>query len=114
MGGGVEISATIAKPGLIRRVGPTKLIRFVEVDGSRSARAKQFARVLSVAGIDAELVDDISLAIWNKFVFLTGLSAMTALTRYPVGMVRADPDTRDLLEQNDGGATRSTGRGRAD
>jgi 2-dehydropantoate 2-reductase len=41
---------------------------------------------------------DINIAIWNKFVFLTGLSAMTALTRHPIGKVRADPDTRDLLK----------------
>jgi 2-dehydropantoate 2-reductase len=41
---------------------------------------------------------DINIAIWNKFVFLTGLSAMTAVTRHPIGKVRADPHTRDLLK----------------
>jgi 2-dehydropantoate 2-reductase len=57
------------------------------------------ARALSDAGIGADLSVDINIAIWNKFVFLTGLSAMTALTRHPIGKVRADPDTRDLLKE---------------
>jgi hypothetical protein len=47
----------------------------------------------------AELSEDINVTIWNKFVFLTGLSAMTALTGHPVGRLREDPDTRELLEQ---------------
>jgi len=99
MGGVAEISATIAAPGFIKKTSPFSRIRFGELDRRRSVRAQRFASALSDAGIDADLSDDINLAIWNKFVFLTGLSAITALTRHPIGKVRADPDTRDLLAQ---------------
>jgi len=36
--------------------------------------------------------------IWEKFVLLVGVSGATALARQPVGVVRADPDLRWLLE----------------
>jgi 2-dehydropantoate 2-reductase len=99
MGGVAEISATIAAPGVIKKVSPFALIRFGELDGRRSPRAQTLAAALSKAGISVDLSEDINLAIWNKFVFLTGLSAITAITRHPIGSVRADPDTRALLEE---------------
>jgi len=99
IGGVAEISARIAEPGLIKRISSRKLIQFGELDRMRSGRAERLASALSQAGIEAEHSADINVAIWNKFVFLTGLSAMTALTRQPVGRVRADPDTRELLEE---------------
>jgi 2-dehydropantoate 2-reductase len=99
MGGVAEISATIAAPGVIRKVSPASLVRFGERDRSRSVRAGKLQAILSAAGVGVDLSDDINLAIWNKFVFLVGLSAMTALTRRPIGEVRADPVTRQLLQE---------------
>jgi 2-dehydropantoate 2-reductase len=99
MGGVAEISATIAAPGVIKKLSPFALIRFGELDRRRSPRAEALAAALSEAGIGVDLSEDINLAIWNKFVFLTELSAITAITRHPIGRVRADPDTRALLEE---------------
>jgi 2-dehydropantoate 2-reductase len=62
------------------------------------ARAQSLHGALIEAGIETELSEDINDTIWDKFVFLTGLSAMTALTGHPVGSLREDPDTRELLE----------------
>ena len=99
IGGVAEISAKIVEPGLIKRISSRKLIQFGELDGHQSRRAKRLALALMQADIEVELCADVNLAIWNKFVFLTGLSAVTALTRHPVGRVRADPDVRELLQQ---------------
>jgi 2-dehydropantoate 2-reductase len=99
MGGVAEISATIAAPGVIKKVSPFALIRFGELDRRRSPRAQALAAALSEAGVGVDLSEDVNMAIWNKFVFLTGLSAITAITRHPIGLVRADPDTRGLLEE---------------
>ena len=37
------------------------------------------------------------MAIWRKFIFLVGLSAVTSATRLPIGAWRANPRTRGLL-----------------
>jgi 2-dehydropantoate 2-reductase len=58
------------------------------------ARAAAFVHACTAAGIDAELTPDIRRALWEKFVFLTALSGVTALSRQPVGGIRSDPDLR--------------------
>jgi 2-dehydropantoate 2-reductase len=50
------------------------------------------------AGFDAVLSDRILVDIWTKFARLSVFSGMTAVTRSPIGIVRADPDLRALLE----------------
>jgi 2-dehydropantoate 2-reductase len=40
---------------------------------------------------------DISRAMWEKFVFLVGLSGMTSTIRLPIGPIRSHPRTRQLL-----------------
>jgi 2-dehydropantoate 2-reductase len=99
IGGVAEISARIVEPGLIRRISERKLIQFGEIDRRQSARAQTLGGALAEAGIETELSEDINVTIWNKFVFLTGLSAMTTLTGHPVGRLREDPDTRELLRE---------------
>lgn len=99
MGGVAEIAATISKPGHIQKVSPFGRIRFGELDKRKSARAERLGRALAKANIDHEHADDISVAIWNKFIFLVALAALTALTRKTIGPVRANPETRALLEQ---------------
>ncbi len=99
MGGVAEISATISAPGRISKVSPFNRIRFGELDNQVTERAKKLAGCLSEAGIDFANDADIHVAIWNKFILLVGMSALTALTRKPIGEIRSDPDTRALLEE---------------
>ena len=70
---------------------------FGEYDGRRSARALGLAWGLPPGSIDAELSLEIRKAIWEKFVFLVGLSAATATIRLPIGPIRKDPRTRRFL-----------------
>ncbi len=99
LGGVANIAALIETPGLIRHNGTMALLQFGELDGTRSARVDALLEICQRAGIDAKVPDDIRKAIWEKFVFLASLSAMTALTRLPLGPLREDPDTRDLFRQ---------------
>jgi 2-dehydropantoate 2-reductase len=48
-------------------------------------------------GIDAEISTDIRRAIWEKFVFLVGLSATTTTTRSTLGPILRNPVTRAFL-----------------
>lgn len=111
MGGTVYISAVIAEPGLIRQTGAFARLIFGELDGSQSPRAKAFERICKEAGIDAVLSSDVLTEIWMKFIVLAALSGVTTVTRKPVGLLRADPDTRMLL-QNAIAEAAAVGRGR--
>ncbi len=111
LGGVAGISAWIKAPGRIEKLGGFQQIRIGELGGGRSERLERLGRHLDQPGIDLVIEDDITAAIWNKFVFLTGISALTALTRRPIGDVRTDPDTRALLQQVVGEA-RALGRAR--
>ena len=97
MGGVGYIAATIGEPGLIIHTGAMQKLAFGEFDGRRSARAEAFLRACNEAGIDAELSEDISRRIWEKFVFLVGMSAATTSIRQPIGPIRSNPDTRGFL-----------------
>lgn len=99
LGGVANIAALIEAPGVIRHNGTMALLQFGELDGKRSARVDALEAACKRAGIDCRVPDDILKAIWEKFVFLASLSAMTALTRLPLGPLREDPDTRTLFAQ---------------
>jgi 2-dehydropantoate 2-reductase len=94
-----NIAAVIETPGLIRHNGTMAILQFGELDGTRSARVEALFEACKRASIDARIPDDIGIAIWEKFTFLASLSAMTALTRLPLGPLREDPDTRALFRQ---------------
>jgi 2-dehydropantoate 2-reductase len=91
------IAATIAQPGVISHTGTLQKLVFGEYDGRRSARAEALLEACRLGSIDAELSQDIRKAIWEKFVFLVGLSATTTTIRLPIGPIRTHPRTRLFL-----------------
>jgi 2-dehydropantoate 2-reductase len=97
MGGVCYIAATIAEPGLIRVTGKMQRIVVGEFGRETSPRAEAFIAGAKASGIDAELSPDIERAIWEKFVFLVGMSGSTALVRRPIGVVRGVAETRAML-----------------
>lgn len=97
VGGVCYIAATIAEPGLIRHTGTLQKLVFGEYDGSASARVEAFRAACARAGIDAEISPDIRRTVWEKFVFLVGLSATTATARAPIGVIRAHRQARAFL-----------------
>jgi len=99
MGGVANIAALIEGPGVIRHNGNMANLFFGELDGKPSPRSQALQVACKIANVQAELVGDINRAIWEKFVRLVTLSALTSLTRMPVGPIRSDPDTRSLMQQ---------------
>jgi 2-dehydropantoate 2-reductase len=97
IGGVCYIAATIAQPGVISHAGTMQKLVFGEYDGRRSARAEALLEACRRGGIDAELSQEIRKAIWEKFVFLVGLSATTTTIRLPIGPIRTHPRTRLFL-----------------
>jgi 2-dehydropantoate 2-reductase len=97
MGGVGYVATTIESPGVIRQTGPMQRLLFGEFDGSRSARGEALLAACQAGGINAELSTDILREIWQKYVFLVGLSGTTTTMRQTIGPIRSNPQTRAFL-----------------
>jgi 2-dehydropantoate 2-reductase len=97
MGGVGYVATTIDSPGVIRQTGPMQRLIFGEFDGSRSARGEALLAAATAGGINAVLSDDIVREIWQKYVFLVGLSGTTTTMRTTIGPIRTNPQTRAFL-----------------
>ena len=97
MSGVGYVATTIDAPGVIRQTGPMQRLLFGEFDGSRSPRGVAFLDACLAGGIKAELSGNIVREIWQKFVFLVGLSGTTTTIRKPIGPIRANEQTRAFL-----------------
>jgi 2-dehydropantoate 2-reductase len=97
MGGVGYVATTIESPGVIRQTGPMQRLLFGEFDGSRSARGEALLASCLAGGINAELSTAILREIWQKYVFLVGLSGTTTTMRSTIGPIRSNPQTRAFL-----------------
>lgn len=94
LGGVTYVATRIAGPGVIGQTGSMQRVVIGEYDQSRSQRVARLHEWLTRAGVAAEISDDIRRTLWEKFVFLVGLSAATATMRTRVGPILANPQTR--------------------
>ena len=97
VGGVGYIGSKIARPGVISHTGTMQRLLFGEYDGSQSPRVVALHEACLRGGINAEISADIRRAIWEKFVFLVGLSATTTSMRASLGPIVANPRTRAFL-----------------
>src|SRR5579863_405132 len=97
MGGVGYVATTIDRPGVIRQTGPMQRLIFGEFDGRVSSRGDAFLKACVDGGINAQLSPHIEREIWQKFVFLVGLSGTTTTMRVPIGPIRNNPQTRKFL-----------------
>jgi 2-dehydropantoate 2-reductase len=97
MGGVGYVATYISKPGVIHQTGTMQRIVVGEYDGTASARARFLHDALVKAGVTAELSTDIRRALWEKYVFLVGLSGTTTTMRRPLGDVRSNVHSRHFL-----------------
>ena len=99
MGGVAYIATNIDRPGVVKHTGTMQRLIFGEYDGRRSPRAESLLDAAVRGGINAELSDDIRKAIWEKFVFLVGLSGSTTTMRETIGPIRSNPRSRRFLSE---------------
>ncbi|MES2564155.1 MAG: 2-dehydropantoate 2-reductase [Pseudomonadota bacterium] len=97
MGGVAYVATRVAEPGIIEQTGNLQRLIVGEYDGSPSQRAQTLLDGLLRAGIDAARSPDIRLTLWEKYVFLVGLSGSTATMRSPIGAIRSNARTRAFL-----------------
>ncbi|MEE8542425.1 MAG: 2-dehydropantoate 2-reductase [Gammaproteobacteria bacterium] len=97
IGGVAFIASSIREPGVIEHIGTMQRVVVGERAGGSSRRVELLHEMMLQAGITAEVSDDIERTIWEKFVFLVGLSATTTMLRTTLGPIREDPEKRKLL-----------------
>lgn len=99
LGGLAFIESTVAAPGVIAHLSPFGRIIFGDLAGGASERAGQLAGQLRAGGVDAEVSEEIGVALWEKFVFIAPLAGLTSLTRLSIGPLRECPETWGLYRQ---------------
>ena len=99
VGGLCKIISAVVAPGRIQHSGIEPVVAIGEIDGSGSTRIERLGEVFRHAQITVELPPDIRVSIWEKFLLIAPWGGMGALTRVPVGILRAVPETRAMLER---------------
>ena len=97
IGGVGYVASYISRPGVIHQTGTMQRVIIGEYDGTRSSRVEALLAALLKAGVDAEISDDIRRALWEKYVFLVGLSGSTTTMRSSIGPIRKNAHTRAFL-----------------
>jgi 2-dehydropantoate 2-reductase len=98
LGGLCATISWVAGPGHIRSLGAMHFIKFGELDNRPSERSKGLRQAFERAGVRAEIPADIHAALWEKFLFVASWGGLGAVTRAPIGVIRALPETRRMLE----------------
>jgi 2-dehydropantoate 2-reductase len=101
LAGTCSISALIEAPGRIRHASVPPSIQFGPIDPRDRAPASceaLRAAFASAKGVTAEIPADMQAALWQKFLGVAPIGAIGAITRAPMGAMRADPRTFALIE----------------
>jgi len=93
------IISLIAGPGHIRHAGMEPFVKFGEMDNRPSERVERLHHAFARAGENVEIPPDIQAALWMKFLFVSPMGGVGAITRAPVGVWRSVPGTRQMVEQ---------------
>jgi 2-dehydropantoate 2-reductase len=100
LGGLCRIIAWVESPGVVRHEGAEPYIGFGELAGGLSPRAQLLQQAFSrCRGVTAEALEDVRVELWRKFLFISSVSGLGAVTRAPIGVLRSRPETRELLER---------------
>jgi 2-dehydropantoate 2-reductase len=99
LGGLCKIVSKIESPGVIDHFTFEPEIVFGELDGELSPQARNVKEVFDAAGFKNRLSTDIRRDIWLKFLFIASISAMGALTRSVLGVIREQPFLREKIRQ---------------
>jgi 2-dehydropantoate 2-reductase len=97
VGGTAQIATVIAGPGHISHTSQFARIRCGRADGKADPYLDAFVAAAKAAKIDIDPAPSITTALWEKFVFLVGMSALTAATRQPMAAILGNPEHKQWL-----------------
>jgi 2-dehydropantoate 2-reductase len=100
LGGLCRIMSFLVAPGHIRHAGIDPYVAFGRLDKQQSQGAERLREAFSrTRGVRAEIPADIRVAMWRKFLLIAAWGGMGAATRSSIGLIRTQPETRQMLQQ---------------
>jgi len=91
LGGLCIISSTIGESGEIRHLNDTHTLKYGEFNGGLSERVKNIDAMFKRANFVSIASERISQDIWEKWVMISSLAALTTLMRGNIGQVVSSP-----------------------
>ncbi len=92
--GCVYIISRLTEPGVIHEGGKIHSLYFGSEKNDE--RLKQFNNVLLNAGIDARLSENITLTVWEKFIFISVVASLTSYLNMSIGPILENENHRKL------------------
>jgi 2-dehydropantoate 2-reductase len=99
VGGLCQIGATLGANNEIVHLDFAQNLIFGERDGGSSERLSKFAAMFEGAKAQGRQSDMIMLEMWEKFVFLCTLAAMSTLFRNVIGNIVAAPEGEAIIRE---------------
>jgi 2-dehydropantoate 2-reductase len=96
LGGVCFVSTAIDSQGRIVQLADFQSLAYGELDGKKTSRIEAVNQEFGGAGFQASISTDISRDMWQKWVFLASLGAITCLLRGNIGEIVAAPGGAEL------------------
>ena len=100
------VVTVIDRPGVIKQASQFQSIICGTIDGRADASLAAFVQAAKAAGINITQSDNIERDRWHKFIFLSGTSGATSLTRSSMGPDPGRPRHARAIPQHHGGDAR--------
>lgn len=100
LGGLCYLAASLGDDGVILQLGAVERITYGTRRGNLPIARERLTQLHAAFGktpVDARLSDDILQDVWEKYVFLTSLAAITCLMRASIGDVMASDDGEEIV-----------------
>lgn len=97
LGGLCGVISFVAGPGHIRHTAESEpFVTIGELDNRPSERTSRLLKAFQEAGVKCQIAPNIQIALWQKLILIVSFSSIGAITRTPVGIWRAVPQTRRM------------------
>ena len=96
LGGVCYIASQVDSQGRIVQLNDTQKLIYGELDRKKTARIEAVHQTFQGAGFDASISESVLQEMWQKWVFLASVGAITCLLRGNIGEIAAVPGGADL------------------
>ena len=97
LGGLCKIVSKVEDYGVISHLSYEPTIIFGELNNEKTERTQKIESTFVNAGIKTKLATDIQKEIWTKFLFITTVSAIGALTRVTIGEMISSEEIKNIM-----------------